>query len=209
MRPLALGFVKQNSGGDGGVERFDAAGGDADGDGGFAEARRDAAAFAADDDGASALELGLRDGARSARKSRVQSYVFLFQSRGEELCSIPEATGSRKVEPAEARRHLGLIRIDRAFEEGGSGGSEGFGGADDGAGVAGVLHTVEHDHQRLAADQLVERPGGRADEGDDALRGLGGGEVLRRFCPLTATTRVLLEAAHVSRRRWPGRTRRR
>jgi len=37
------------------------------------------------------------------------------------------------------------VGVDAAFEEDGSGGSEGFGGAQDGSGVAGVLNAVEDD----------------------------------------------------------------
>src|SRR5580704_3318063 len=74
---------------------------------------------------------------------------------------------------------LGIIGVHRALEEGGSGGSEGLGGTDDGAGVTGVLDAIEDDDEGLASDELVESPRGRTHEGDDTLRGLGGGELLK------------------------------
>ena len=57
---------------------------------------------------------------------------------------------------------LGVVGVHAAFEEGGSGGSEGFGGPDNRAGVAGVLNAVQDHYQRFAANQLVQGPTGRA-----------------------------------------------
>ena len=78
LRPLSLGFVEEDSSGDGGIEGFDDTGGDADGDGLLADAGGDATALATDDDGAGAGEVGLRDGLGGAGESGVQSHTFLF-----------------------------------------------------------------------------------------------------------------------------------
>jgi len=72
------------------------------------------------------------------------------------------------------------VRAHRAFQEDEAAGAEGLGGADDGARVAGVLDSVQHHHQRMAAEELIQVPGGGSNEGQHALRGLGSGDGLEQ-----------------------------
>ena len=73
-----------------------------------------------------------------------------------------------------------MVRAGGAFEEENAGGAEGFGGADDRAGVAWILQTVEDDYEAGAAEDLLDSPVGRANEGDYALRSLGGSDGLEQ-----------------------------
>ena len=88
--------------------------------------------------------------------------------------------GTRKSEPAEARSVLGLYGLTVPLRNSDAGGAEGFGGAHDGAGVAGVLHAVEHDHQGLAAEEVLHLPRGRLDQRHHALAGFGAGDGLEQ-----------------------------
>jgi uncharacterized SAM-binding protein YcdF (DUF218 family) len=82
-----------------------------------------------------------------------------------------EGTGGRA-------ERLGVIGADGAFEEQGAGGSEGFGGADDGAGVAGILQAVEDGDEGAVSEQLFKLPCGWLHQCHHALGGFGGGEAL-------------------------------
>jgi formylglycine-generating enzyme required for sulfatase activity len=79
-RTLAPRFVKQDAGGHGGVEGFDAGGGDAQIDGGGAQALAHPAALAADDEGAVAGQIGAREVALARGDGGVDVQAVLFQS---------------------------------------------------------------------------------------------------------------------------------
>ena len=63
------------------------------------------------------------------------------------------------------------------------GGAERFRRAHDGAGVARVLQAIEHHHQRVAAEQLIQRPRRRPHQRDHALAGFGAGNALEAARP--------------------------
>jgi hypothetical protein len=92
----------------------------------------------------------------------------------------------------------------------GDGGAEGGGRADDGADIAGILHSCENDEERCAggrgcAEKVVERGGTRLHEGGDALGMLGVGKTFKKaisgteqrecdFRPVNERSEVLMMA---------------
>jgi uncharacterized SAM-binding protein YcdF (DUF218 family) len=73
-----------------------------------------------------------------------------------------------------------IVRIDGALEKDGAARAESFGSAQDRTGVARLLKSIEHNSESLAAKGLVESPGGRLDESDDALGRFGRGDFLKK-----------------------------
>ncbi len=88
--------------------------------------------------------------------------------------------GSRKTESGGGAYDFRIKRADRAFSEDHTGAAEGFGGAEDGAQIAGVLQSGEDDDRAYlkAFGDIVERKFFEAHEGGYALRGFAGHEAV-------------------------------
>jgi uncharacterized SAM-binding protein YcdF (DUF218 family) len=174
---LPTGLIEQDTRGEGGVEGFDVAGGDADGLGVGLMIGRDAAAFVADEDGGGEVERGRGDRLRGAWVSGEEGDGVALDG-GEELLPITGGEGDAEQGTGGGAEGFGVPWAGRTFEEDDACGAEGFGGADDGAGVAGVLEAVEGEEERGAVEEVVEGPGIDAHEGEHALGCLDGRDLV-------------------------------
>ena len=135
--------------------------------------------FTADDEaaGGGEIDLGKAAGPHVGARGHpgVQLHAMLAQ-RGAGECGV-HAVEERQTEQGAGRgaQSLGIVGAHGALEEHGAGGSEGLGGAQDGAGIAGILESVENDDQGFPAKELLEAPYRRLDQGHDALAGFGAG----------------------------------
>ena len=95
--------------------------------------------------------------------------------------ATPRRIGSRSAAPADARSAFGTKRIRRADAARRAcrraGRAQCFRRAHQRAHVAGVLHASHQQHQRRAAQQIIERRGARLDQRRNALRRLCAGDV--------------------------------
>jgi hypothetical protein len=179
-RSLARSFIEQQAAGYGGVEAFDVAGhGDRDAmRGGSDEAIAEAGAFVADEECAWASEwccayrnARARDGGNGrdvVLREQVESFCFGCVDGGN---AEGGAGGSAEC--------FGVPGAGGAWEQENAGGGEGFGRAQEGADVAGVLETGEDENERrLTAEERVWiriwREDRCVDERGDALGLLGG-----------------------------------
>ena len=184
---LARGFIKDKRGGDGGVQgvyrlrKLDAN----ERVGAAFDFGRKAGAFAADEE---------RDGLAKIKFVRVTSGGVFCRRRGDDFqprdAKLREGDGrgdfeeSRKAQGGAgggSERFRG-IRMRGALRGDNSGGAEGFGGAENCANVAGILHADEnYDEGIETAQKIVEGELRRTQEGGDALgcfRAGDGGEKL-------------------------------
>ncbi len=153
------------------------AGGDADGLGVGFVIWRDAAAFVADEDGGGEMEWGGGEGLRGAGVGGEEGDGMVLHG-GEEVRPFGGGEGKAEERAGGGAEGFGVPGAGGTFEEDDAGGAEGFGGADDGAGVAGVLEAVEGEDERVGGEERVEGAGGDLEEGEDALRGFEGGDVV-------------------------------
>ena len=172
---LARGFVEEDAGGYGGVEAFDGAGGgDGDARGAAGSERcRDAGAFRADDEGG-----GLAERVFMERRGLVRHGGYGLDARGGEAGEafvFGDVNEGQAEDAAGGGAHgFGVPGADGAVEGDDSGGTEGFGGAEDGAEVAGVLEAGQDDEERIGNEDRLPGPGGRLGEGGDGLRSFRG-----------------------------------
>ena len=179
---LARGFVKDQRGGDGGVQgvyrlrKLDAN----QRVGAAFDFGREASAFVADEerDGLAKIEFaGIARSGISRRRGGDD-----FQAGDAELRERDgrgEFAESRKAQGGAGGGAQGFrgIGMRGAFCGDDSRGAEGFGGAQDSADVAGILHADENDDERIeAAQKIVEGELRRAQKSSDALRSFGGSD---------------------------------
>lgn len=184
---LTSGFVKEDGGGCGGVERFDGGGhGDADASvGGALDVFGEALAFVADEKGYGAAPVDL-----PGREEGLGVGVGFAGTGGHDVdlcgaelfdsgcCGV--AGEYRDVERRSGggaegfgSKGAGGAALTGSGSDGG-GSAEGGGGAEDGADVAGVLDADKDKNERgraafAGADDFVDGDGARSDEGGDAL----------------------------------------
>lgn len=189
VETLALGFVEDDGGGDGGVEGFDGAG-HRNGEGGVGGASnfgRKAGAFVADEEGEGGAEVGSAGGRRGGGGGGG------FGGGGDEGeasgAELSEGDGGREAAQegdteggsGGGTHGFGGPGIGGAFGGDHPGGAEGFGGANGGADVARILNAEEGDDEGDAAGEIVESVFAGLDEGGDALRVFGAGDLIEEF----------------------------
>ena len=129
---------------------------------------RDAAAFIADDNYGGLMERDFVDSLFGPRVSGVQRYLAVLDFGQERF-----PTGYREWQPEQGTgggaEGLGIPGADGPFQEYDTGGAEGFGGTDDGAGVTGILNAIEGDDEGVAFEAIGDGLVVDLDEGDDAL----------------------------------------
>src|SRR5579862_1314599 len=181
---LALGFVEDDGGGDGGVEGFDGAGhGNGEsGVGGALNFGGEAGAFVADEEGEGGAEVGGVGGGRGGfgggGDEREAGGAELGESnRWREAAEEREAEGG-----ASGGAHgFGGPGVGGAFGGDHAGGAEGLSGADGCADVAGVLDAEQGDDEREATSEVVESAFAGFHESGDALGMFGGGDLVEEF----------------------------
>ena len=129
---------------------------------------RNAAAFIADDNYGGLMERDFVDSLYGPRLRGVQGYLAVLDF-GQERFPI----GNREWQPEQGTgggaKRLGIPGADGPFQEYDTGGAEGFGGTDDGTGVAGVLNAIECDDKGVATEAIGDWLVVNLDEDDDAL----------------------------------------
>lgn len=173
---MAAGLIQQDTRSEGGVEGFDVLGGDADRGGVAFVVGGDAAAFVADKDGGRVVEGDLVDTFFGAGVGGIERELAGFDF-SEEGVPIGEGEGETEEGAGGGAEGFGVPGIGGTFEEDDAGGAEGFSGADDGAGVAGVLDAVEGDGESLAFEDAGEGLFVEREEGDEALAVFDGGDL--------------------------------
>ena len=124
-------------------------------------------AFAADDDTAGLAPADGIDGLCIRFGGCVERELKI----GEPGCGDERNAEER---PGGGAEGFGVVRAGGTFQEHNSGSSERLGGADDSAGVTGILEAVENDNESRKTEEIFHFPFRETNEGEDSLWCLSG-----------------------------------
>lgn len=171
-RPLPASFIQEDAGGHRDVQRFHRGGWDSDSRCPARQLLPDALAFAAQQDGARLRQVGVVQQGGTAGHGGIR-HDPVVSERCKQMIRLHSGDDGKPENRSRGGAHaLGIVRIHRTLQKDNAAGVESLGHAQDRAGIARVLHSVQHHHQRDAKQDVRQIPDGRPHQRHHPLRGL-------------------------------------